>query len=331
MFQYLKNLFRPGRLLLFPLLFVLISPVSNAAKREGPIRIGALTTAGGSTPQIVGLRDGLIELGYREDVDFTLGVRFTRGEPFALLGAARALVDFEADFIFSIGGKAAKAAQQATSRIPIIFVSVNDPLAVGLVNNYARPGGNITGLTDILSTLSAKRLQVFQELIPGLKRVLFVYNAANVYAVIIAKNYRGAAQRLGIELVEHPVRTQEEARKVLYGIGKGDVDGILSPRDPELNILGYLSETEARHGIPTMWNERFMVEAGGFAGYGPSFHEAGRLAARMVDKIIKGADPSEIPVEIDSSIEFTINLKTAKALGISVPSEMLFRADRIIR
>ncbi len=235
------------------------------------------------------------------------------------------------DIIIAGDYSAAKAARQATSRLPIVFVSVDDPVGAGLVKSIARPGGNATGLTDLDRLMSGKRLEVFRQLVPGLKRVVYPYNVMDVMAVAKAEAYRDAARRLGIELVERPLRTQEEARVALTRIRKGDVDGILSPRNPDLNIMGFLLELTSHPGIPTMFSERFMVEEGGLAGYGPSFYEAGRLAARMVDKIIKGVKPAEIPVEVDPNIEFSINLKVAKALGISIAPEVLYQADRLIR
>jgi putative ABC transport system substrate-binding protein len=193
----------------------LLSGAVSAADRDRPLQIGALTVAWGPNPQVIGLRDGLLALGYREDKDFVIGVRFTQGDVPALLAAARELVQLEADLILTEDANGTKAAQMATRRIPIVFAGWTDPLGAGLIQSFSRPGGNITGVTNLSLELGPKRLQVFQEIIPGLKRVLFPYDAANADAVTEARGYRDAARRLGIELVERAVRTEAEARTAL--------------------------------------------------------------------------------------------------------------------
>ena len=170
---------------------------------------------------IVGLRDGLLELGYREDEDFVLGVRFTQGDLTALPEAARQLVQYGVDLIFTSEDVPTKAAQQATSQMPVVFASVSDPVGMGLVQSFARPGGNITGVTDLSFALGPKRLEVFRDLIPELKRVLFPYDIHDTHSAKMAQAYREAARRLGIVLVERPVRNTEEAQMVLGQVRKG--------------------------------------------------------------------------------------------------------------
>jgi putative ABC transport system substrate-binding protein len=279
----------------------------------------------------VGLRDGLLELGYRENEQFVIGVRFTQGDTAALPAAARELVQYGVDIIFASEEDPAQAAQMATTHIPIVFASGSDPVGLGLIQSFARPGGNITGVTGLYLELSPKRLEVFHEIVPGLKRVLFLYDAADAGAVAGARAYREAARRLGIELVEKPVRTEEEAQATLAQISKGEVDGVLMRSAPSLNIPGFVLEATSQQAIPTMCDLSFLVERGGLASYGPDLHEMGRQAARLVDKILKGANPAEIPVEVNPKIEFAINLKVAKALGLTIAPEVLYRADRLIR
>ncbi len=303
----------------------------RAAECTEPIRIGALTPAWGPTPQVVGLRDGLLELGYREDEDFVIGVRFTQGNRAALSVAARALVHYGVDLIIADTDDAAQAAQMATFRIPIVFAGVGDPVGLGLVESFAQPGGNITGVADLELALSPKRLELFREIIPGLKRVLFTYDAAEAYAVAVAKVYREAAHRLGIALMERAVRTMEEAEATLAQVRKDEVDGLLTLRCCSLNIPGLVLEATSQQRVPTMFSSAFLVERGGFASYGPNSYETGRQAARLVDKIIKGVNPADIPVEVNTKIEFAINLKTAKALGLTIPPEVLFQATKVIR
>jgi ABC-type uncharacterized transport system substrate-binding protein len=235
------------------------------------------------------------------------------------------------DLIFTVEASPAKAAQLATSQVPIVFVGAADPVGLGLIQTFARPGGNITGVTDLELELLAKRLEVFREIVPTLKRVLFPHDANYAYSTLEANTYREAARRLGIELVEKPVRTEEEAQATLAQISKGEVDGILQPLCCALNIPGFVLEATSQRALPTMFTNAFYVEHGGLASYGSYNYETGRQAARLVDKILKGADPAEIPVEINTKIEFAINLKTAKVLGLTIAPEVLYRANRIIR
>jgi putative ABC transport system substrate-binding protein len=304
---------------------------TGVAERARPILIGALNASWGPTPQVVGLRDGLVALGYRENEQFVIGVRFTQGDLTALPAAARKLVQEGVDIIFADHDDAVKATQQATTRIPIVFATVGDPVGLGFIRTFARPGGNITGVADLHLELTPKRLEVFQEILPGLKRVLFPYNATDAYATAEARELRTAARRLGIELVEQAVRTQEEAQATLAAGRQGEIDGILAPRCCALNIPGFILEATSRLRLPTMFEGAFWVERGALASYGPNFYASGQMAARLVDKILKGANPAEIPVEVNPNLEFAINLKVAQALGLSIAPEVLYRADRLVR
>lgn len=302
-----------------------------AVERARPFLIGALNTSWGPTPQVVGLRDGLRQLGYRENEDFVIGVRFTQGDLTALPAAARQLVQDGVDIIFVDHDDGARAAQQATTQIPIVGVAVGDPLGRGLIKSFARPGGNLTGVADLHLELSPKRLEVFRELIPGLRKVLFLYHATEAYATAEAREVRAAAHRLGIALVERSIHTQEEAQATLAAVQPGEVDGVLVPRCCALNIPGFILDTITQRGMPAMFEAPFWVERGGLASYGPDLYASGQMAARLVDKIRKGISPAEIPMEVNPKIEFVINLKVVQALGLTIAPEVLYRADRIIR
>ena len=303
----------------------------SAAERTHPFRIGALTESWGPTPPMVGLRDGLQELGYHENVHFVIGVRFTQGDIVGLPTAARELVQHGVDVIFASLEGPAKAAQMATDRIPIVFSGVGDPVGSGLVHSFARPGGNITGVTDLHLELGPKRLEVFLEMIPDLKRILFPYDANDTHSVAAARVYQDAAHRLKIELVEKAIQTREEAQATLAQVRRGEVDGILATQILSLNIPGFVLEATAQRAIPTMFAGAFWVEQGGFASYGPDFYQSGWQAARLVDKILKGVDPAEIPVEVNPKIELAINLQVAKTLGLTIAPEVLYQADRLVR
>jgi len=295
------------------------------------VKIGALTESWGPTPAIIGLRDGLHELGYRENEHFVIGVRFTQGNPAELSAAARDLVQHAVDIIVTTeGGNTAKAAQMATTRIPIVFIGGSDPVGLGLVRSLAHPGGNITGTADLDVELAPKRMEIFRELVPSLKRILVPYDATNVYAVSQLAAYRDAARRLGLTLVERPVRTEEEARAAITGVRKGEVDGIFAPRFLSLNIPGFIFDTGSKQRLPTMFHNSFLVERGGLASYSATDKQLGRQAARLVDKILKGAKPADLPIEQPTNFELVINLKTAKALGLTIPPSILLRADQVI-
>ncbi len=302
-----------------------------AAPMARPVQIGVLTSSWGPTPQTMGLRDGLIELGYRENYDFSIGVRFTQGNIAALAPAAKELVADGADLLFCQNSHAVRAAMAATSRIPIVFAAAGDPVGLGLIRSFARPGGNVTGVTDLNIELAAKRMELFQQLIPKMERVMLTYNGDSDRGKFLARAYREAASKLGIEFVAKGVRSEEEARKAIGSARRGQVDGMVSPARTDFNIIGLLLDAQLKNDIPTMFSSAFVLRDGGFASYGPSWYEGGRLVARVVDKIIKGAKPADIPVEVNTKLEFVINLKTVKALGIEIPPEVLFRADRLIR
>jgi len=175
-----------------------------------------------------------------------------------------------------------------------------------------------------------KGLEIFRELIPRLRRVLLVYDATNDFTVSQLPVYRDAAQRLGLMLVERPVRTEDEARSVISAMKKGEIDGVFSPRLLSQNIPGLILEIAPKRGIPTMFETPFYVERAGLASYGADKYALGRQAARLVDKILKGAKPGDIPVEQPTKFDLVVNLTTAKALGLEIPPTLLARADEVI-
>lgn len=301
----------------------------EAAFRK-PIRIGALTDSWGPTPQILGLRDGLLALGHRENIDFVLGVRFTQGDADALPAGARELAGRGVDIIFGTGVNSARAALQATEGIPIVFAGGGDPLRAGIIQSFARPGGRVTGVTDLDFELGPKRLEMLNSIVPGLKRVLFIYNAGEDYAASEIVLYREAARRLGIALVERPVRTQNEAQAAVAQVRRNEGDGILVPRFLSLNIPGFALEATQRRGIPAIFTGAFWVERGALVSYGPSYYASGRQAARLLDKVVKGENPAGIPVETNASIHLAVNVRVARQLGLTIPRELLSRADQIV-
>jgi putative ABC transport system substrate-binding protein len=228
------------------------------------------------------------------------------------------------------GEPAAKAAQAATTRIPIVFMGASDPVASGLVKSFARPGGNVTGIADLDHEILTKRMEILHELVPALKRGLLVCNAASEEMTRTLEAHRAAARQRGVTLVEKPVRTEDEARAALTAARKGDVDAVLSPRPLSLNIPGLVNEISTARSLPTMFYEAFLVERGGLVSYSANTYELGRQSARLVDRIIKGTRPADLPVETPTKFALTLNLKLAKAPGITVPQTLMLRADRLI-
>jgi putative ABC transport system substrate-binding protein len=322
----------------FPAALVLIGltamaswlPPVASAQANRPVRIGALTASWGPTPGIVGLRAGLIERGYREPEDFVIGVRFTQGDLPAISTAARELVEQKVDILVVGTGAEARAVQKITLRIPIILIGGGvDPVAQGLAKSFAKPGGNLTGVVN-QEELAPKRLEILRGIVPGLKRVLFVHDPADPYAAPELASYRDGASRLGLTLVERAVGTRDEARAVLGGLRRREVDGIVAPWEMSLNIPGFVSEAGIRLSIPTMFPDPIYVEEGGLASYGPDHQESGKLAARLVDKIVRGTPPGDIPIEVDNRIYFALNLKAARGIGLLMSPEILLRANRVI-
>jgi putative ABC transport system substrate-binding protein len=207
----------------------------------------------------------------------------------------------------------------------------SDPVKLGLVASFARPGGNATGITDRTIELAGKRLEMFARIVPGLRRVLYPYEDSSITEREQASAYRKAARRLGIELIERVPRTQDEAKRILTGLRGKKIEGVLSPWNIGLNIPGFILDASLQQKVPAMFGFPFFVERGGLASYGPSLRSAGRLAARVIDKIIMGASPAEVPVEVNTKIQFAVNQKTAKSMGLNIAPEVLYQATRIVR
>jgi putative ABC transport system substrate-binding protein len=311
---------------------LLLLPAGAAALDHGrSVNIGVLTTSWGPTPVVFGLRDGLVALGYRENEHFVIGTRFVSGNLAELPAAAQGLVDAGVDIIIPLAIAAAKAVRRVTQKIPVVFVIPEDPVKAGLVSSFSRPGNNITGVTGNHNSLGPKRLEIFKEMIPKLNKVMFVYDGGDSSSANLAAAYRGAAGRMGIDFVAHAVRTESKAEAAFAMVEKGQVDGILAPFMVSMNIPGIAAKAATQNQISAMFSNVFWVERGGLASYGPNSYSMGRQAARLVEKIMRGVRPAEIPVEVNNDIEFAVNLKTAKALGIKIAPEVLYQATQIVR
>jgi putative tryptophan/tyrosine transport system substrate-binding protein len=243
---------------------------------------------------------------------------------------AAEFVRLKVDVILTTGTPSVLALMQATSSIPIVFVAVGDPVAKCLVKSLARPGGNVTGLSNLTRDLAGKRVEILREAIPGLRRLAILANVANVAVVLEMRDAQAAARTLGYEVITMEIRQAGDIAPAFETLGdRADaiyivIDALVFTSRASINALAL----NAR--LPTMTGNRESIEAGGLISYGPNFPELWRRAADYIDKILRGAKPADIPVEQPAKFDLVINLKTAKALGLTMPPPLLARADEVI-
>ena len=313
------------------LLFAALPAALSRAAGDGP-RIGFLFYgAPGRSPEVDAFRQGLRDLGYVEGQNIAIEYRFADGRLGRLPELAAELVRLKVDVIVTPGTPASMAAKKATSTIPIVFAGVADALGAGLVASVARPGGNATGLTSISAALGGKRLELLKVVAPKANRVAVLYNPADQSNVLVLTQLQESSRPLGLALLPLAVRAPGEFA--------GAFASMTRERAQALFVAAGALTTEHRKSlvglavrirVPAMWGERQFVEAGGLMSYAVNFYDEIRRTAPYVDKILKGAKPADLPVEQPTTFELIINLKTAKALGLSIPPSLLSRADQII-
>jgi len=314
-------------LLILSLAFSAIAALAAEAQSPRMFKIGVLTDA--MVPwhsSTEGFRDGLKEFGYVEGRQVTFEARAAQGNMTRVPELAAELVRHKPDLLFCVSD----ACRKVTTEIPIVFTQVSDPVRLGLVESIARPGGNVTGIADLRAELTAKRLELFKETVPPLRRVLVTYDPRKPEEQEAVTVARSAASRLGLTLLERPITAPLEIEAALAKLREGGQDGILIVQaGTNLNIPGRSLEVATSNKIPTMYPASFWTKFGALASYGADQYLQGRQAARLAHKILTGTAPREIPVELPDRIEFIINLKTAKRLGLVVPRPMVLRADRV--
>jgi putative ABC transport system substrate-binding protein len=310
-----------------------LAPLGAEEQQAGRMpRIGHLSTAAGFGPREEAFRLGLRELDYIEGKNVVVVWRFAEGHEDRLAPLAAELVRLNVDIIVTDGAAVTRAAKSATRTIPIIMKNDGDPVASGHVASLARPGGNITGLTSLVTGLSAKRLEVLTEVIPGVSRVALVWNPTNPQSVTVFKETQAAAQTLGVQLQSHEVRDPRDFDAAFQATTKARARAVTIVSDSVMFAhRAQILELAAKQKLPTMHPQRQWVEDGGLISYGPNFPDLSRRAATYVDKILKGAKPGDLPVEQPTKFELVINLKTAKALGLTIPQSLLIRADEVIK
>ena len=273
------------------------------------------------------------ELGYIEGQNVTIDYRFANGQVERLPELATELARLKVDVIVTPNTPAAMAAKQATSTIPIVFAVVADPVGAGLMANFARPDGNITGLSSISVQLGGKRLELLKEVAPKASRLAVLYNPSDRSNVLVLKELQESAPALGLTVHPLEVRAPGEFEGAFAAMTRERAHalfvaaGVLTLEQRNRKALVDLA-TKSR--IPAMWGHRQFVDAGGLMSYALNFYDQLRRAAIYVDKILKGAKPGDLPVEQPTTFDFVINLKTAKALSLTIPQSVLQRADQVI-
>ena len=310
-----------------------LAPFRLAKAQQSKIyRIGVILPGGPSYEAVSGLRDGLKELGLEEGKQFTLAIKNTQADPKVAEEAARNCEREKVNLIYALPSSVIAAAKAATTNTPIVFGVGSDPVAMGLVDSFAKPGGRLTGVHFLVGDLTAKRLEILKEAVPKLRRAVTFYDPRRPTAIESSKLAREAAQQMGLQLVERHVASIEELQTGVRALRAGEVDAYLAVSDAiASNQAQLIIDTARVKKFATMLDFLSHVIKGGLASYAVSFHEMGRLSAKYVQRILTGVKPQDLPVEGIDRIELVINLKTAKDIGLTIPPNVLARADRVIR
>jgi putative ABC transport system substrate-binding protein len=308
------------------------SPVARAQQAGKVYRIGFLwDRPEGFADALEAFRQGLRDLGYVDGRNIAIEYRWAEGKPERMRELADELVRLKVDIIMAPSSIYTGAAKRATSTIPIVFMSHADPLGTGHVTSLSRPGGNVTGLSLMMTETNVKGLELFKEAIPKLSHVAVIFDPATPSHKPGLKAVEAAGPPLGLKILPVPVRSEAEYERAFSAIVRERADGVLVLSTP-LFIAGAkpLAQLALKHKLPSLFGPRHHVEAGGLMSYSPERTDLWRRGAIFVDKILKGAKPADLPVEQPTKFELVINLKTAKAIGVKIPEAFLLRADRVI-
>jgi len=322
---------------LLALLAILASGAPAArAQRAGKIwRVGFLSArkvdSMHSDPVYRTFLPGMRELGYVEGRNLVLELRHSESDAEHLNALARELAGIPVDVIVTAGATPTRAAQRATSSIPIVMGTAGDPVGAGFAKSLARPGGNITGLTDVASDMGLKFLDFLKAALPGLRHVAVMFNPANPSHPAYLESVREGGRGTGVKVMQVAAGSEADINNAFSVMAKAGVDGAIALPDPIFNprqrqIAGLAAELR----LPCISGVRQYVQAGGLMNYGPDFSDNFRRAATYVDKILKGAKPADLPIEQSARFELAVNLKAAKALGLTLPGPLLARADVIV-
>ena len=314
----------------------LAKPLASFAQQRGKVwRVGFLAFRARpdslETDAFGGFPRGMRELGYIEGKNLEIEWRYAEGKVERLSGLVAELVQLKVDVIVAAATPCAHAAQKATTTIPIVMVAVSDPVGSGIVKSLAHPGGNITGLTNISPDLGPKHLEMLHSMVPKLSRVAVLLNPDNSAHVAFFKNVQAASQKTNVKAVPMRVRSPQDIEKVFSMMADEKAGAVIVAADALFTQQRrQIAELAAKYRLPSISSFREFAEDGVLMSYGPNFADASWRAATYVDKIFKGANPGDIPVEQPTKFELIINGKTAKALGLKIPQSLLIMADKMI-
>jgi putative ABC transport system substrate-binding protein len=308
-----------------------LAPLVSAEQESSKIPLIGLFHVGldHDPPGLAPLRESLKRMGYEEGRNIRLDYRNQANEE-AARATARAFVQERVDLMVAFENQAVRAAQAATSEIPVIFAHVSDPVAGGFVKSIARPGGNLTGVADFVGELQDKRVQMLGEIV-RLRRLLMLTDPTDPATQRLRADIERVAPQLKVHLVERQATTEADVTKVFASLKKGAVDGmvVISPT-LITNFPALILRLSLEHHIPLAWHRKDLAEQGALFSYGPDFAAVGQDIAGYVDRILKGAKPADLPVQQAARLQLVINLRTARALGLTMPPSVLSRADQII-
>jgi putative ABC transport system substrate-binding protein len=289
------------------------------------------SSASSDKARTAAFRQGLRELGYVEGKNAVVEWRYPEGSADRLPGLVSDLVQRKVQVIVVAGATATQAVKKQVKTIPIVMTNVSDPVGLRFVETLAKPGGNITGLTNIAPELGAKRLELLKELVPNLSRVAVVGDPGSPAYAPQIKGIATAAQAMGLQLHFAEVKRSDELESAFASISKARVGGVIALQNPTITRLAArIAELAAKARLPAIYPQREFVEAGGLISYGPDITDLHRQAAYFVDRILKGAKPADLPVEQPKKYDLAINLPSARQIGLTIPPQVLFRADQTI-
>jgi putative tryptophan/tyrosine transport system substrate-binding protein len=316
-----------------PVLILATIHLAEAQQAKKIPRIGFLVSGSpGQTPVEHGFRQGLRDLGYVEGKNIVIEYRYAEGRDDRLRDLAADLVRLKVDIIVTSSTVAVGAAKQLTGTIPIVMSGSGDPVGTGLVASLAKPGGNVTGLSALSPELTTKQLELLKEIVPRVGRVAVLFDPGNPVNIPALKEIEHIAPSFGIQLLRIEVRGPEDYEPAFGAATRGRADALLVRRDPiNQNYQTRIVSLAAQGKLPAMYPLRQYVEVGGLVSYGVSTVDISRRAATYVDKILKGAKPGDLPVEQPMKFEMVINLKAAKQIGLTIPPNVLVRADKVLK
>jgi putative ABC transport system substrate-binding protein len=311
------------------------TPLLASAQQAG--RVPQVGYVGNSSPAmesrlLEAFRQGVRERGYVEGKTIVIHYRWAEGKIDAMPGLVAELIALKVDVLVTSGTPATLAAMKATATLPIVMASAGDAVGTGLVASLARPGGNVTGLSTLYNEIEGKRLQIFHELVPKMKRIALLANPANAFTPLIAKSARAATDALGLAAQLYEVSAVGDFDRVFAAIAKAKPDAlaVLADRPFLVSQRTRIVQFATQNRLPAMYPFSEFMDEGGLIYYGPNFADMFRRSATYIDKILKGAKPADLPLEQPTRFEFFINGKVAKALGLTIPQTLLIRADRVI-